>query len=112
MNSDDTLYGRIKNRVLTISGNSRSIRVDGGCLVVSDGPVPVPADHHGPAPPVSERLVTHRLRRASCPVDRIVVTRPDGFVTFAALKWLHDVGVSLYSWIGMARAACDCAPSV
>ena len=39
MNSDDTLFGRIKNGVLTLSGNNASIRVEGGALVVSDGPV-------------------------------------------------------------------------
>jgi CRISPR-associated protein Cas1 len=40
-------------------------------------------------------MVTHRFRRAGCPVNRIVVTRPDGFITFAAIKWLHGVGASL-----------------
>jgi hypothetical protein len=95
MSPDDTLYGQIKNRVLTISGNNPSIRVDGGCLVVSDGPMPVPADHRGKALPAKERMVTNRFRRADCPVDRIVVTRPDGFVTFAALKWLHGVGCGI-----------------
>ena len=57
MNSDDTLYGRIKNGVLTISGNNPSIRVDGGCLVVSDGPVHVASDHNGLALPVEQRMV-------------------------------------------------------
>ena len=37
MSPDDTLYGRIKNGVLTISGNNARITVDGGCLCVSDG---------------------------------------------------------------------------
>ena len=107
MNSDDTLYGRIKNRVLTISGNSPSIRVDGGCLLVSDGPMPVPTAHLGPAQLANDRMVTHRFRRADCPVDRIGVTRPEGFVTFAALKWQHDVGVSLaqLDWDGTVLVA-------
>jgi CRISPR/Cas system-associated endonuclease Cas1 len=39
--------------------------------------------------------VTHRFRRADCPIDRIVVTRPDGFISFAALKWLHGVGCGI-----------------
>jgi CRISPR-associated endonuclease Cas1 len=107
MNSDDTLYGRIKNRVLTISGNNASIRIDGGSLVVSDGPVPVAADHKGPALPAKERMMTGRFRRADCPVDRIVVTRPDGFITFGAIKWLHGVGVSLVQldWDGTVLLA-------
>jgi len=95
MNSDDTLCGRVKNGVLTLSGNNASIRVDGGCLVVSDGPKAVAANHEGKAPPIQERMITLRLRRADCPVSRIIVTRPDGFITFSAIKWLNGAGVSL-----------------
>ena len=107
MNSDDTLYGRIKNGVLTLSGNNASIRVDGGYLVVSDGPWPVAPDHVGPAAPIEQRMATHRFRRADCPIDRIVVTRPDGFITFAAIKWLHGVGVALVQldWDGTVLLA-------
>jgi CRISPR-associated endonuclease Cas1 len=107
MNADDTLYGRIKNRVLTISGNNPSIRVDGGCLVVADGPMPVPANHRGPASPVSERMAVLRLPRAGFPVDRIVVTRPDGFITFGAIRWIHGVGCALVQvdWDGTVLLA-------
>ena len=86
MNSEDTLYGRVKNGVLTLSGNNASIRVDGGHLVVSDGPTQVPPDHRGPAPSLAQRMVTGRFRRAGCPINRVVVTRPDGFITFAAVS--------------------------
>jgi hypothetical protein len=95
MNSGDTLFGRIKNGVLTLSGNNASIRVDGGYLIVSDGPTPVAVDYRGPPPPIDRRMMTHRFRRADCPINRIVVTRPDGFITFAAIKWLYGVGVGL-----------------
>src|SRR5437764_11914636 len=107
MNSNDTLYGRIKNGVLTISGNNPSIRVDGGSLIISDGPVSVPADHDGPALPMEQRMTTHRFRRADCPISRFVVTRPDGFITFAAIKWLHGVGASLVQldWDGTVLLA-------
>jgi CRISPR-associated endonuclease Cas1 len=107
MNSDDTLYGRIKNRVLTVSGNNPSIRVDGGYLVVSDGPMPVPSTHSGAAPPAKERMTTLRLSRAGCPIDRIVVTRPDGFITFGAIRWLHGVGCALVQldWDGTVLLA-------
>jgi CRISPR-associated protein Cas1 len=103
---DDTLYGRIKNGVLTISGNNPSIRVDGGCLVVSDGPMLVPADHCGPALPAKQRMVTYRFR-ADCPIDRIVITRPDGFITFGAIKWLHGIGAGLVQldWDGTVLLA-------
>jgi CRISPR-associated endonuclease Cas1 len=81
MHSDDTLYGRIKNGVVTLSGNASRITVDGGCLRISDG-------FEGQSAELS-------FRRADCPVSRVIVTRPKGFVSFAALKWMHDVGVSL-----------------
>jgi hypothetical protein len=107
MNSADTLYGRIKNCVLTISGNSPSIRVDGGCLVVSDGPMPVGPNYRGPAPPAKEWMVTLRLPRARCPANRIVVTRPDGYITFSAIRWLHGVGCALIQldWDGTVLLA-------
>jgi CRISPR-associated endonuclease Cas1 len=107
MNSEDALYGRIKNGVLTLSGNNAGIRVDGGCLVVSDGPCPVAPDHVGPVAPIAQRMATHRFRRADCPINRIVVTRPDGFITFAAIKWLHGVGVGLVQldWDGTVLLA-------
>lgn len=107
MNSGDTLFGRIKNRVLTISGNNPSIRVEGGSLVVSDGPVPVPANYRGAALPVKDRMVTCRFRRADCPISRIVITRPDGFITFSAIKWLHGIGASIVQldWDGTVLLA-------
>jgi CRISPR-associated endonuclease Cas1 len=107
MSPDDTLYGRIKNGVLTLSGNNPSVKVTNGNLIVSDGPEAVPTDHRGPAPPVEDRMAKVSLPRASCPVNRIVVTRPDGFITFAAIKWLHDAGVSLtqLDWDGTVLLA-------
>ena len=107
MNSEDTLYGRVKNGVLTLSGNNASIRVDGGHLVISDGPTQVPPDHRGPAPSLAQRMVTGRFRRAGCPINRVVVTRPDGFITFAAIKWLHGVGAGLVQldWDGTVLLA-------
>jgi hypothetical protein len=104
MNSGDALYGRIKNGVLTLSGNNASIRVDGGALVVSDGPRPIAPDHYGPAPPIAERMVTHRFRRADCPINRIIVTRPDGFITFAAIKWCTASEWVSCSSIGTGRS--------
>lgn len=107
MDSGDDLYGRIRNGVLTISGSNPSIKVENGMLVVRDGPRPVPDDLRGPAPPVEERMTTLRLPRAGCPVKSIIVTRPDGFITFAAIEWLHQVGVSLsqLDWRGEVSLA-------
>lgn len=38
MNSDDTLYGVVRHGTLALSGNNPSIRVDGGTIIVADGP--------------------------------------------------------------------------
>lgn len=91
MQHDDTLYGRVKNGILTVSGNVAKITVDGGMLRVADG-------YEIDSKPTAEL----RFRRAGCPVSRIIVTRPDGFITFAAIKWLHGVGASLFQldWDG------------
>ena len=52
-------------------------------------------------------MAAHRFRRAGCPINRIVVTRPDGFITFAAIKWLHGIGVALVQldWDGTVLLA-------
>jgi hypothetical protein len=81
--------------VLTLSGNNASIRVDGGYLIVSDGPWPVPPEQVGLAAPVEQRMATHRFRRADCPINRIIVTRADGFITFAAIK----CGCTASEWV-------------
>jgi CRISPR-associated endonuclease Cas1 len=66
-----------------------------------------PANHRGPTPPASERMAVLRLPRAGCPADRIVVTRPDGFITFGAIRWLHGVGCALIQldWDGTVLLA-------
>jgi hypothetical protein len=103
MNSSDTLFGRIKNRVLTLSGNNASVKVDGGCLVIADGPVVVAPDHNGRALPAIDRMVTCRFRRADCPVDRIVITRPDGFITSARSNGCTASASASCNSIGMAQ---------
>jgi CRISPR-associated endonuclease Cas1 len=102
MNSADDLYGRVVNGTLVISGNGPSLKVENGVLVVRDGPRLPPPGHQGPVPPLAERMVTLRVPRAGCPIKRIIVTRPEGFATFAALEWLSHAGISLtmLNWHG------------
>ncbi len=94
MDMDDTLFGRVRHGVLTLSGDAPSIKVENGMLIVRDGPHVLPPDWQGPAPPVETRMETLRLPRAGCPVKHIVATRPDGFFTLSAAEWLREVGVS------------------
>ena len=93
MNPDtDQLYGRVRNRILTLSGNNPSIRVANGLLVIRDGPTAWTGP--GEAPPIEERMTTLRIARGERSIDHIVLTRPTGFFTGAALQFMHQVGIS------------------
>jgi CRISPR/Cas system-associated endonuclease Cas1 len=74
--SDQTPF-KPSNGVLVLSGSPIAIRVDNGALKITcEG---------------SELSYP----RARCPLRAIVVTRPAGYLSFAACEWLRDVGVSL-----------------
>src|SRR5437868_9547576 len=78
----DSLYGVIKNGVLTLSGYSISIREDNGTLLVKDGLK-------------GRSEVERRFPRAFCPISRLLVVRSEGYLTLRAVRWLRDVGASL-----------------
>jgi CRISP-associated protein Cas1 len=74
----DTLYGIVKNGVLTLSsGPGASLRVAQNHLLAKDGGTEL------------------KFRRAACPVSRVVVVRSEGFITIPAMRWLHEVGAAL-----------------
>jgi hypothetical protein len=81
MHHDDVLFGRVKNGVLTVSGHFPRITVELDDLNIADG--------HG------DTAVSLKLRRADRLVSRIIVTRSEGYISFAAVKWLRDVGIGL-----------------
>jgi len=93
MHPDDISYGEVRNGVLTLSGNGFHISVDGGALRVKDGA-------YGEYREV-------RFRRADCGINRVVITRPDGTISFAAIKWLHGIGAGLIQldWDGSVLLA-------
>jgi CRISPR-associated protein Cas1 len=78
----DTLYGQVKNGVLTLSGYSISVREQNGCLEIIDGLK-------------GRSEVKLRFPRASCPVSRLIIVRSEGVLTLRAVRWLRDVGASL-----------------
>jgi CRISPR-associated endonuclease Cas1 len=93
MNPDtDQLYGRVRNRILTLSGNNPSIRVANGLLVIRDGPTAWVGP--GEAPPVEQRMTTLRIARGERTVNHIVALRPSGFYTGNALQWMHETGIA------------------
>ena len=96
VNSDDVVFGRVvRNGVLTLSGNAPSSQGrerDAGCArraACSAG--------RGRGRRRRSRTAwnTRDYRGPAARSGTIVVTRPDGFITFAAIEWLHEVGVSL-----------------
>lgn len=93
MHPDDTTYGEVRHGTLTLSGNGFDVRVDGGTLRVRDGA-------HGEYKDV-------RFHRATCGIERVVVTRPDGAISFAATKWLHGIGAAIaqLDWDGTVLLA-------
>jgi CRISPR-associated endonuclease Cas1 len=94
---EDVLFGRVKNGVVVLSGGNPSVRIDGGRLIIRDGPhvwtssgPPIPADQR------MEELRFTRAEAASGALRHIVVTgNAGGFITFAALEWLRDTGVAV-----------------
>ena len=100
MHADDTIYTRIKNGVVVVSGTGPAIRIDGGRLVIRDGPLETP-------PLRLTRAEAHRRLR-----HVIVCGDAGGYVSFAALRWLRDTGVafSQLDWNGTVIAASPTIP--
>jgi hypothetical protein len=90
MHADNTIYTRIKNGIVVVSGTGPAIRVDGNRLIIRDGPQEIP--------PLSltRAEASRKLRHV------IVCGQAGGFVTFEALRWLRDTGVafSQLDWNG------------
>ena len=83
--SDAPAFKPSRDGVLVLSGNRLAIRVNNGVLKLSSG--------------TGGEL---SYSRGVCPLRVLVVTRPTGYVSFAALEWLRDKGVSLVQldWTG------------
>src|ERR1700737_2349619 len=78
MQPGDSLYGVVKNGVLTLSsGPGASLRVAQNHLIARDGGTEL------------------KFRRAACPVSRAIVVRSEGFVTIPAMRFLYEVGAAL-----------------
>jgi CRISPR-associated endonuclease Cas1 len=71
--------------VLTLSGIVR-VQVDGGMLIVQDG--------------IADERRSARFSKATPRIERLVVLGTDGLISFAALKWLYDIGAGfvLLDW--------------
>jgi CRISPR-associated endonuclease Cas1 len=78
MHENDTLFGAVKNGVLTIgAGYPSSIKIDRNQLIVRDGD--------------AER----KFSRAHCPVSRIYIVRSEGYLTIPAVRWMHELGIAV-----------------
>lgn len=70
----------IRDGIVVLSGYGIKIAVEHRHLVVSDG--------------VGRRRHEARFAKAPSRIKRLVVIAQTGFVTFEALRWLHDVGAA------------------
>jgi hypothetical protein len=80
MQWSDNLYGTVKNGVLVIDGIVSSVRVDNEMLVIRDG--------------IKGQIVEQRFNRAHCPISRLISIQGEGYITYGAIRWLHDIGAS------------------
>lgn len=81
MAPDDTLFGVVRNGVLTLFGFVTSISVYAGQLKIRDD--------------LKGAEVELTLSRAHCPVSRIISLRGEGMFSLAAVRWLSGAGISL-----------------
>lgn len=90
MHANDTNYTVIKNGIIVVSGTGPAICVDGNRLVIRDGP------QQTPPLSLTRAEAVRKLRHI------IVCGQAGGFVTFPALRWLHDTDVafSQLDWSG------------
>jgi CRISPR/Cas system-associated endonuclease Cas1 len=102
MNADNTIYTRIKNGVIVISGTGSAIRIDENRLVIRDGP------QETPLLSLTRAEARRRLRHI------IVCSDAGGYINFDALRWLRDTGVafSQLDWNGTVIATSPSVPDV
>ena len=100
MHADDTIYTRVRSGVVVVSGTGPAIRIDGGRLVIRDGPKETPPLR------LTRAEASRRLRHV------IVCGDAGGYVSFDALRWLRDTGVafSQLDWNGTVIAASPTIP--
>lgn len=80
MRFDDALYGTAKNGVITLAGYVASVTVEHGSLLIKDG--------------LKGNVVERRFSRAACPITRLISTQSEGYISFGAVRWLHEIGAS------------------
>jgi CRISPR-associated endonuclease Cas1 len=69
-----------RNGVVTLTGYGLRVRVERGYLEVSDG--------------IADQRRTGRFHKTDRSLKRLIILGHTGSITFDALRWLHDAGVS------------------
>jgi CRISP-associated protein Cas1 len=81
MSPDDTLFGVVKNGVLTLNGYVTRVTVETGSLCIIDG--------------YKNNETKLTFPRSNCAISRIISLNDAGYISFAAARWLSETGVSL-----------------
>jgi CRISPR/Cas system-associated endonuclease Cas1 len=102
VHADNTIYTRIKNGVVVVSGTGPAIRIDDNRLVIRDGP------------PEARPLCLMRAEARRRLRHVIVCGDAGGYISFDALRWLRDTGVafSQLDWNGSVIATSPSVPDV
>jgi CRISPR/Cas system-associated endonuclease Cas1 len=78
MQFGDNTFGEIRNGVLVLSGYAVAIRVEDETLRLRDG--------------FRNAVTELSFDRAHCPISRLISIQGGGYITFDAVRWLHDIG--------------------
>jgi hypothetical protein len=65
---------------LVLSGYASKITIVNSSLSVVDG--------------MGERTVKRTFGRAHCPISLLISTQAGGYISFTAIRWLHDIGAA------------------
>jgi CRISP-associated protein Cas1 len=77
MQSDD-LPISIKDGTLVLSGHVACVTIKHGRLVIKDG--------------LRGNTIEREFSRANCPISRLISIQNEGFISFAAVRWLNAIG--------------------
>jgi len=78
---NNVLGNSVKNRVLVLTGYNASISVKSGQLIIRER--------------WADQVTERQWPKHACPIRRLIMPQPEGYVTIAAVRWLHEIGAAI-----------------